>query len=117
MNGRRRVRGWGALGYSNLTWSGGPGVLHIGLLVKFFIAASSLSFAMQIRVGNIIGKQGSYALGLLNFTVVSIQHVCFLRDSFCILIVLVVLASRAHLRGTYYYYSINLLPKDRKSVV
>jgi len=28
MNGRRRVRGWGALGCSNLTWSGGPGVLQ-----------------------------------------------------------------------------------------
>jgi len=89
----------------------------IGLLVKFFIAASSLSFAVQIRVGNIIGKQGSYALGLLNFTVVSIQHVCFLTDSFCILIVLVVLASRAHLRGTYYYYSINLLPNRIHSIL
>ncbi|WVZ13676.1 hypothetical protein V8G54_011242, partial [Vigna mungo] len=52
----------------------------------------------DIRVGNIIGKQGSFALGLLNFTVVSIRHVCFLTDSFCVLIVLVVLASRAHLR-------------------
>ncbi|KAL9332861.1 hypothetical protein ACSQ67_002471 [Phaseolus vulgaris] len=52
----------------------------------------------DIRVGNIIGKQGSFAIGLLNFTEVSIRHVCFLTDSFCILIVLDMLASRAHLR-------------------
>jgi len=79
----------------------------IGLLVEIFIDDSSLSLAVQIRVGNIIGKQGSFAIGLLNFTEVSIRHVCFLTGSFCILCVGYDCFQVAFTR--YLYCSVNLL--------
>jgi len=73
MNGRRRVRGWGALGCSNLTWSGhhpvwmdGEGCVRQGC----YTILCSISSTLAVLVGCTLGcKLGpifvlSFAFGL-----------------------------------------------------